>query len=120
MVDESNELDAFLLSRLKDDKKNALELKFGVSYLPLSEIEPSRECLGLFPEELMRKHQMIPVVKDGTCLTLAMVDPNKLMSIDYIKTKFSGLQVKVTICTAEDFEQFMNTVYTTHEGSQQD
>src|SRR6185295_19663394 len=62
---------SLILSRLglasENQVKNALELQYGVNYLPLSKVEPpGGECLALLPEALMRQHQLVPVVKDGT------------------------------------------------------
>ena len=92
--------------------KNALELQYGVNYLPLSKIEtPVSECLQLLPQDVMRQHQLVPVLKDDKRITIAMVNPNNLVALDEIKMRLMGTQVRVAVCTEEDFESFMESNY---------
>jgi type IV pilus assembly protein PilB len=108
-----------ILSRLglanESQVKNALELQYGVAYMPLAKIEsPPAECLQLLPEALMRQHQLVPVGKDGTRITVAMVNPNNLLAMDDIKMRLKGMQLKVSVCTEDDFQSFMETIYSKH------
>ncbi len=110
---------SLILSRLglasENQVKNALELQYGVNYTPLAKVEPPPpECLALLPEALMRQHQLVPIVKDGNRVTLAMVNPNNLMALDDIKMRLKGMQVKLSVCTEDDFQSFMETIYSKH------
>lgn len=114
---------SLILSRLglasENQVKNALELQYGVNYLPLAKVEPpALECLQLLPEAVMRQHQLVPVVKDGTRVTIAMVNPNNLVALDDIKMRLKGMQVKLSVCTEDDFQSFMETIYSKHLQSQ--
>src|SRR5579883_3181097 len=76
-----------ILSRMglanENQVKNALELQYGVAYTALAKIEPpAMECLQMLPEALMRQHQLVPVMKDGNRITVAMVNPNNLLAVD--------------------------------------
>lgn len=103
---------SLILARLglasENQVKNALELQYGVNYLSLAKVEPlTAECSKLLPEATMRQHQIVPVAKDGNRVTLAMVNPNNLMALDDVKMRLKGMQVKLTVCTEDDFNLFM-------------
>ena len=110
---------SLVLARLglatENQLKNALELQYGVNYLPLARTAPPQvECLQLLPESLMRQHQLVPVTKDGNRVTIAMVNPNNLVALDDIKMRLKGMQVKLSVCTEDDFQGFMETIYSKH------
>lgn len=114
---------SLILSRLglasENQVKNALELQYGVNYLPLAKVEPpAPECMALLPEAIMRQYQLVPVVKDGNRVTIAMVNPNNLMALDDVKMRMKGMQVKLSVCTEDDFQSFMETIYSKHLNSQ--
>ena len=114
---------SLILSRLglasENQVKNALELQYGVNYLPLAKVEPpAPECMALLPEAIMRQYQLVPVVKDGNRVTIAMVNPNNLMALDDVKMRMKGMQVKLSVCTEDDFQSFMETIYSKHLSSQ--
>jgi type IV pilus assembly protein PilB len=96
--------------------KNALELQYGVNYVALTKLEtkPAEECMGLLPESTIRQHQVMPINKDGNRVTVAMVNPNNLMALDDIKVRLKGTQIKTVVCTEDDFQQFMETIYSKH------
>jgi type IV pilus assembly protein PilB len=95
--------------------KNALELQYGVNYVSLSKLEsPGGDCMSLLPEALMRQHQIVPITRDGNRLTVAMVNPNNLMALDDIKVRLKGTVIKPVVCTEDDFQSFMETIYTKH------
>jgi type IV pilus assembly protein PilB len=109
---------SLILSRLglatENHVKNALELQYGVNYISLAKCDPATECLGYLPESIMRQHQLVPVTKDGQRLTIAMVNPNNLMALDDIKMRLKGMQIKSVVCTEDDFQTFMETIYHKH------
>jgi type IV pilus assembly protein PilB len=117
--DKTGEPVSLILARLglatEAHVKNALELQYGVNYLALTKVEkPEQECLEMLPESLMRQHQVVPVGKDGNRVTVAMVNPNNLAAMDAIKVRLKGTQIKTVVCTEDDFQQFMETVYQQH------
>lgn len=110
---------SLILARLglatENQLKNALELQYGVNYLPLAKTPaPAPECLALLPEAVMRQHQLVPVSKDGNRISIAMVNPNNLVALDDIKMRLKGMQVKLSVCTEDDFQGFMETIYSKH------
>lgn len=107
---------SLILSRLglanEKHLKSALEIQFGVNYVSLSKVSPASECLQLLPEKVMRQHQVVPIEQDENKLTLAMVNPNNLLALDDIKYRLRGVQIQPTVCTEDDFQHFMETIYT--------
>jgi type IV pilus assembly protein PilB len=109
---------SLILSKLglatENHVKNALELQYGVNYVSLVKAERHEEALTMLPEVVMRQHQVVPIMRDGNRLTIAMVNPNNLMALDDIKVRLKGTQIKPVVCTEDDFQQFMETVYSKH------
>jgi len=106
---------SLILSRLglanESHLKNALELQFGVNYVSLAKSTPELKALELLPEKLIRQHQVVPILQDGNKLTVAMVNPNNLLALDDIKYRLRGMQIKPVVCTEDDFQHFMETIY---------
>ena len=106
---------SLILSRLglanEKHLKNALELQFGVNYVSLTKVTPNSNCLELLPEKVMRQHQVVPISKEENKLTIAMVNPNNLLALDDIKYRLKGITVQPVVCTEDDFQHFMETVY---------
>ncbi|MCA9804931.1 MAG: Flp pilus assembly complex ATPase component TadA, partial [Cyanobacteria bacterium HKST-UBA02] len=95
--------------------KNALELQFGVNYVSLSKAAPEGVCLELLPEKVMRQHQVVPIKQEENKLVVAMVNPNNLLALDDIKYRLRGVQIQPTVCTEDDFQHFMETVYASRQ-----
>ncbi len=91
--------------------KNALELQYGVNYVSLAKTEADPEVLYLLPEAVMRQYQIVPIARQSNRLTVAMVNPNNLIALDDIKYRLKGMQVKPVVCTEDDFQHFMETIY---------
>ncbi|MBX9880246.1 MAG: Flp pilus assembly complex ATPase component TadA [Candidatus Obscuribacterales bacterium] len=95
--------------------KNALELQYGVPYVALAKVEADEELMTLLPDGIMRQHQLVPVSRQGNRLTIAMVNPNNLLALDDIKYRLKGFQVSPLVCTEDDFQSFMETMYARRE-----
>src|SRR5687767_1174523 len=59
--------------------------EFGVPLLDLSAIQPDLEIVRLVSEKLLRKHRVLPLVKRGKRLFVAVSDPTNLHSLDEVK-----------------------------------
>lgn len=115
---------SLILSRLglanEKHLKNALELQFGVTYVSLSKLTPDTSCMSLLPEKLMRQHQVVPVVQADNKLTLAMVNPSNLLALDDVRYRLKGISVHPAVCTEDDFQHFMETVYAAQRKNEED
>ncbi|MBA4076005.1 MAG: hypothetical protein C0508_13260, partial [Cyanobacteria bacterium PR.023] len=106
---------SLILSRLglanETHLKTALETQYGVNYISLAKAQADHTALELLPEKVMRQHQVVPLSVDGKNLTLAMVNPNNLLALDDIKYRLKSVSVRPVVCTEDDFQHFMETVY---------
>lgn len=110
---------SLILSRLglasETHLKNALEVQFGVNYVSLAKTSVHSETLQLLPEKLIRQHQVVPIMQEDNVITVAMVNPNNLLALDDIRYRLRGIRVKAVVCTEDDFQHFMETIYATRQ-----
>src|SRR5262249_23657764 len=87
------------------------ELQYGVNYVSLSKTDSDPDVYYILPESVMRQYQVVPIARQGNRLTLAMVNPNNLIALDDVKYRLKGVQIKPVVCTEDDFQHFMETIY---------
>ena len=63
--------------------------EFGVPLLDLDSIEIDLDCLRVVDQKLLNKHRVLPLVKRGQRLFLAISDPTNLQAIDDVKFQTS-------------------------------
>jgi len=97
--------------------KNALELEYGVNYVPLKRLSPDPKTIQLMPENLIRQYEAIPLAQEGTRLTLAMVTPSNFTAFDVFKGHLPGWQIKPVVCSEDDFWDFDGRAYAPSESS---
>jgi type IV pilus assembly protein PilB len=106
---------SLILSRLglanEGHLKSALETQYGVNYISLAKADAEPSALELLPEKVMRQHQVVPLHVVGKDVTLAMVNPNNLLALDDVKYRLKSVNIKPVVCTEDDFQHFMETIY---------
>ncbi|MBX9952405.1 MAG: Flp pilus assembly complex ATPase component TadA [Candidatus Obscuribacterales bacterium] len=106
---------SLILSRLglayEHHFKNALELKYGVTYVSLTRTEIQPEILKIVPEAKIREHMMVPVNEKGSRITVVMVNPEHTSGLAALKTYFGDRQFTPVVCTEDDFVLFMSNHY---------
>lgn len=106
---------SLILSRLglanESHLKSALETQYGVNYISLAQADAEATALELLPEKVMRQHQVVPLHVSGKDVTLAMVNPNNLLALDDIKYRLKSVNIRPVVCTEDDFQHFMETIY---------
>ncbi|MCI5066071.1 type IV-A pilus assembly ATPase PilB [bacterium] len=70
--------------------------QYGVPIIELDDYSIEDEILSLIPQNLAVKHGLIPLVQDGSSLTVAMVDPSNLVALNDIKF-ITGLDIQVVL-----------------------
>ncbi|MCC7529078.1 MAG: hypothetical protein IT342_11175, partial [Candidatus Melainabacteria bacterium] len=94
--------------------KNALELKYGVTYVSLARTEVQPEILKKVPEAKLREHMMVPVHEKGSRITVVMVNPEHTGGLAALKEYFTDRQFTPVVCTEDDFTLFMANLYRSH------
>lgn len=71
---------------------------YRVPTINLAEYEIARDVLDLVPEDLCRKHTLIPVSRAESSLIVAMVDPTDAAALEALKAH-TGMRVEAVIST---------------------
>lgn len=69
-------------------------------------------------EELALRHHLVPLMKRGHLLTIAMTDPMDINALDAVEIA-TNLEVEPVICSENDFELLFNAIYGRGEVSQE-
>ena len=78
-----------------------------VPYIDLSDKKIPKEVLNYLPEQMARKYQIVPVEVKDNKLILAMIDPEDLEALEFVKKK-TGLIVEQRICTRDDLNNILD------------
>lgn len=68
------------------------------------------KIISLVPEELARKHLIIPVLKIGNSLTCAMVDPLHIFAIDELRNS-TGFDIEPAVATEKEIKKALDEYY---------
>lgn len=105
---ESNtNLVSYLVSNgLADPREIAIAAsqEFGVPLLDLSAVQPDLDTVRLVSDKLLNKHRVLPLVKRGKRLFVAVSDPTNLHALDEIKFQ-TGLSVEAVIVEDDKLQQ---------------
>lgn len=83
----------------------------GVPFVTPDKNPISPEVLAYLPEEVARRFTVIPIARDGDILSVAMVDPLDLQTLEFIEKKAS-LSVRPYMATAQSIEAAISEQYT--------
>jgi type IV pilus assembly protein PilB len=76
---------------------------FGAPFINLEKMKISSEILKIIPEPIARNHNIIAFRKEGDSLEVAMLDPEDLGTIEFIKKK-AGLKILPRITTSQSIK----------------
>jgi type IV pilus assembly protein PilB len=82
----------------------AASQEFGVPLLDLSCIQPDLDTVKLVSDKLLAKHRVLPLVKRGKRLFVAVSDPTNLHALDEIKFQ-TGLSVEAIVVEEDKLQQ---------------
>jgi type IV pilus assembly protein PilB len=85
----------------------AASQEFGVPLLDLEAVQPDLEVVKLVSDKLLQKHRVLPLVKRGKRLFVAVSDPTNLHALDEIKFQ-TGLSVEAVIVEEDKLQKFAN------------
>ena len=81
----------------EDIVTKAIAKQFGLQYIDLDEADISQATLDLIPEELVRKHFVLPLEKEDGILKLIISDPLDLDLLDLLRFR---LNTELECCLA--------------------
>jgi type IV pilus assembly protein PilB len=85
----------------------AASQEFGVPLLDLDAIQPDLEVIKLVSDKLLSKHRLLPLVRRGKRLFVAVSDPTNLHALDEIKFQ-TGLSVEAVVVEEDKLQKFAN------------
>ncbi|OYD14799.1 hypothetical protein CH330_07555 [candidate division WOR-3 bacterium JGI_Cruoil_03_51_56] len=92
----------------------ALEQKYGVPFVDLTNFRIDSEVLQMFPQEFMRSNKLIPLFRSGNTLAVAFVDPGEIFNVDEVR-RTTGMEVEPMVCREMDLYQALNQYYAAPE-----
>src|SRR5512138_3961525 len=85
----------------------AASQEFGVPLLDLDAIQPDLDVVKLVSDKLLAKHRVLPLVKRGKRLFVAVSDPTNLHALDEIKFQ-TGLSVEAVVVEEDKLQRIGN------------
>jgi type IV pilus assembly protein PilB len=73
-----------------------LSTQFKVKIIELENLEIDPQVIELIPQNIAQKHHVLPIEKDGSTLTVAMIDPSNVVALNDIKF-VTGLDIQIVI-----------------------
>ena len=98
--------DDILISKKIISQKDLIKLKayiLGIPFVNLKKTTINEDILKIIPEPLARKHNIVSFRKIGNDLEVAMLDPEDLQTIEFIKKK-SGLKISPCLTNQESIK----------------
>jgi len=87
-----------------------LSKQYGVPAINLSDIEIDKDVIALVPKEVAEKHNLIPINRSGSTISVAMSDPSNIFAVDDIKF-ITGYNVEVMVASEEAVKQAIERYY---------
>jgi type IV pilus assembly protein PilB len=94
----------------EDDITSFLSKQYGVPSINLSHFEIDAAVIKLVSAEVAQKHQVIPLSRTGSVLTVAMADPSNIFAIDDIKF-MTGFKVETVVASETSIKNAINRYY---------
>src|SRR5512146_525371 len=85
----------------------AASQEFGAPLLDLDAVQPDFEIVRLVSEKTLRKHRVLPLVKRGKRLFVAVSDPTNLYALDDVKFA-PGLSVEAIVVEEDKLSQLLS------------
>ncbi|MGV3136996.1 GspE/PulE family protein [Brevibacillus agri] len=87
-----------------------LEYQLGIPHVSLFRMRLDPSLSAIVPEELARRHSLVPLKKEENKLTVAMVDPLDYYAIDELGMS-TGFVINVVIATRDEIQRAISRMY---------
>ncbi|MHB9024263.1 MAG: GspE/PulE family protein [Armatimonadota bacterium] len=91
------------------DQARALGRQWGVPYIEIDPEKLEEEVLELVPKHLLQRCRAVPVSRKGNRLTVAMINPLDIFSVDQLRL-VTGLEIDPVITIEEDLNNIISNV----------
>lgn len=114
---KNQKVEDILLNENLLSEEELIKLKAYILGIPFVDLEKEKvdlEILRLIPEPIARSHNIVAFRKKGNNLEVAMIDPEDLQTIEFIK-KQSGLKILPRLTTSASIKQVLQQYQKTLE-----
>ena len=87
----------------EDDLINLLSQQYGLPVVNLDEQEVDPDVVTLVPQNLSRKHNLLPLELTGNSLTVAMADPSNIIALNDVKF-ITGYDIRVVLTSVRELK----------------
>ncbi len=94
---------------------SVLSRQYGVPAVNLDLFDVDPNAVRLLPEETARKYMVLPLARNGSTMTLAMVDPANVFAVDDIKF-MTGLNIEQVVVSEVSLERALARYYAPEKG----
>ncbi|RDE22806.1 type IV-A pilus assembly ATPase PilB [Motiliproteus coralliicola] len=93
--------------------------EFGAPLLDLDQFDISSIPQDLVPEELIRKHQALPLIKRDNRIYVAVADPTNIQGLDQIKFS-TGIKTEAIVVEEDKLTEFIDQFMEQHSSTELD
>ena len=94
----------------EDDLTDFIARQYGVPSIDLDDFDVEDSVLGLVPEDVATKHNVVPVNRAGSNLIIATSDPSNIVALDDIKF-LTGYSVQAVVASEEAIRRAIDRYY---------
>ena len=94
----------------QDEINWALGTQLDIPYLELNEEMIDQDLVKSFPSDILRRYQVIPVIKVNNDITLAMADPTDAQAINDMKA-LTRAKIKVALATYSNISAVIDKIF---------
>ena len=91
------------------DILNTLELQLGTPQITISD-KIDAELIKSLPEQLIRRHKVVPIKKDGNRMIVAMSDPLNVLALDDLKLA-TNCEIDPVLATSKEIDAAIQKAY---------
>lgn len=95
---------------MQEDIDWALSNQLGIPYVRLSEQVIDRDATRLIPPELARKYTLIPIIRSGDELHIALAEPLNRVAVEEVE-RITGCRVTVSIPIIRELREMLDLFY---------
>ncbi|MGQ9693958.1 MAG: GspE/PulE family protein [Thermodesulfobacteriota bacterium] len=83
---------------------------FSLPFIDLNTYQIDEKVIKIIPEEIVRRHNLMPLFKIGNTLTVAMTNPLDIYALDEVRTK-TNCDVEIALSTKEKIKRAIDQYY---------
>jgi type IV pilus assembly protein PilB len=94
----------------EDSLVSFLSKQYAIPAITVAQVDPDPDVLKLVPEQIAKKHGVLPIKRMGNTLTLAMADPTNVFALDDVGF-MTGLQIHPVVASEAAIRKAFERLY---------